>query len=221
MLKTILCYGDSNTWGFVPGKANFATQYRERYARHIRWTGRLQTLLGDQYYVIEEGLNGRTTNLDSPEPPDRNGKRYLAPCLYSHSPLNLVALMLGGNDLKNIYHRTAVDIADAVEELIGIIQTSKYGADMQSPPQVLLIGYPQLANESAGVAYGEPDMFKDGIKRAKECSALLPQLAKKTGCHYFDMAPFVTLSDIDGIHLDEVGHRIFAEKIAPEIQLIL
>jgi len=80
MTKSILCYGDSNTWGYVAGKFNLQTQYMERYPRDIRWTGRLQKLLGDQYYVIEEGLNGRSTNVDSDIPPDRNGKNYLLPC---------------------------------------------------------------------------------------------------------------------------------------------
>lgn len=218
MTKTILCYGDSNTWGYVAGKFNLQTQYMERYRRDIRWTGRLQKVLGDNYYVIEEGLNGRTTNVDSNVPPDRNGKRYLAPCLYSHSPIDLVVMMLGGNDLKNIFNRSAVDIVAGLQELISIIQETKYGSDMQSPPKILLIGYPVLENEIAGVFYGDPDMFKDGIKRSKEFDPLVSELAEKTGCHYFNMAPFVSFSEIDGIHLDEAGHKIFAEKIVPEIK---
>ncbi len=100
----------------------------------------------DHFYVIEEGLNGRTTNVDFPIPPDRNGKNYLAPCLYTHSPLDLVITMLGGNDLKNIFHRTAEDIVTGAAELIQIIQSTKYGHDMQSPPEILLIGYPAFCN---------------------------------------------------------------------------
>ncbi len=105
-MKNILCYGDSNTWGYIAGKFDMTTMYMERYPRTIRWTGRLQKLLGDDFYVIEEGLNGRTTNLEGIDPPDRNGKTYLLPCLYTHSPLDLVVLMLGCNDLKNVYGRS-------------------------------------------------------------------------------------------------------------------
>ena len=221
MPKSILCYGDSNTWGYIPGKFNLQTQYMERYPRDVRWTGRLQKILDDQYYVIEEGLNGRTTNLDSIDPPNRNGKTYLPPCLYTHSPLDLVVLMLGGNDLKKTYNRTVDDIVNGISELIQIIQSSKYGCDMQSSPQILLIGYPELTNENAGAIFGDAHMFENGVKRSKEFDSHFSMISKKTGCHYFNMAPHIQFSDIDGLHFDAEAHAIFAEKIAPEIIKII
>ena len=39
-MKHILCYGDSNTWGFQPG-------FGGRYPRLRRWTGVAEGLLGD------------------------------------------------------------------------------------------------------------------------------------------------------------------------------
>jgi lysophospholipase L1-like esterase len=92
-MKTILCYGDSNTWGYIPGTG-------ERYASHVRWPGVLQNALGNGYVIIEEGLCGRTTVWDDPIEEYRSGKEYLIPCLKSHAPLDLVVLMLGSNDLK-------------------------------------------------------------------------------------------------------------------------
>ena len=54
-MKRIVCFGDSNTYGFIPGKGN-------RYDEHTRWTGRLSELLAPKgYTVIEQGKNGRTT----------------------------------------------------------------------------------------------------------------------------------------------------------------
>ena len=100
--KTILCYGDSNTWGFVPCQENYQS-CTKRYSREIRWTGRLQCLLGEDFYVIEEGLNSRTTNVDYFVLPNRNGATYLPSCLYSHAPIDLVVLALGGNDLKTYF----------------------------------------------------------------------------------------------------------------------
>lgn len=221
MTKSILCYGDSNTWGYVPGKFDLETQYVERYPRDVRWTGRLQKILGPQYYVIEEGLNGRTTNVDSLDPPDRNGKRYLPPCLYSQAPLDLVVLMLGGNDLKKVYNRSVDDIANGLCELIHIIKSSKFGPDMQSSPEVLLIGYPQLTSEHAGAIFGDDHMFQDGVKISKEFDGRFLEIAKKTGCHYFNMAPYIRFSDIDGVHFDEEAHEIFADKLAPEVVKII
>ena len=86
-MKTILCYGDSNTYGLRPDS-------NQRYPREIRWTGLLQKSLGEDYYVIEEGLSGRTTLWDDPIEEHKNGKTYLFPCLESHSPIDLVVLML-------------------------------------------------------------------------------------------------------------------------------
>ena|SRR3990167_9341001 len=220
-MKNILCYGDSNTWGYIPGKGNIETMYMERYPRDIRWTGRLQKLLGDDFYVIEEGLNGRTTNVDSPIPPDRNGKTYLASCLYTHSPLDLVILMLGGNDLKNIFHRSAKDIAKGLADLIQLIQSTKYGGDMQSSPKILLIGYPTFSNDEGGIYFGDKDLFDNGVARSKQFHTYFSEVAKKYQCHYFNMAPHVQLSDIDGIHLDEKAHEIFSDLISIEVKKIL
>lgn len=148
MQKTILCYGDSNTWGYVPAADH--SQLKSRYSRHERWTGLLQTLLGDNYYVIEEGLNSRTTNLDYSVPPDRNGKTYLASCLYSHAPVDLVVLGLGGNDMKTYFNRTPEDIKNGLADLIELIQSSQYGAGLTQAPEILIttsaIPYPFVEN---------------------------------------------------------------------------
>ena len=69
-MTAILCYGDSNTWGFEA-----STQ--ERLGRWDRWPGVLQRELGDDVHVIEEGQNGRTTVFDVPFEPNRNGLTYL------------------------------------------------------------------------------------------------------------------------------------------------
>jgi lysophospholipase L1-like esterase len=220
-MKNILCYGDSNTWGYVAGKFDLKTMYMERYPRNIRWTGRLQKLLGDSFYVIEEGLNGRTTNLEGIDPPDRNGRTYLLPCLYTHSPIDLVVLMLGCNDLKNVYARSAEDIANGAAELIKMIQSTKYGRDMQSPPKILLVGYPAIVHDNAGVNYGDKDLFKDAVIRSKQFNRYFSKVAEKYGCHYFDMAPQITMSEVDGIHLDEKGHSLFADLISVEVKKIL
>ena len=95
-MKTILCYGDSNTYGLMPDSP-------DRYPRDVRWTGILQKKLGEDYYVIEEGLSGRTTLWDDPIEEHKNGKKYLLPCLETHKPLDLVVIMLGTNDLDHMF----------------------------------------------------------------------------------------------------------------------
>ena len=113
-MKTILCYGDSNTYGL---KSDLVS----RYPRNVRWTGILQEKLGSEYYVIEEGLGGRTTVWDDPVEDYKNGKKYLLPCLDSHKPLDLVIIMLGTNDLKSRFSVTPFDIGASMENLVKTI----------------------------------------------------------------------------------------------------
>ncbi|PIX76714.1 MAG: arylesterase, partial [bacterium (Candidatus Ratteibacteria) CG_4_10_14_3_um_filter_41_18] len=94
-----LCYGDSNTWGYIPATA-------KRYAVGCRWPGVLQKLLGDSWEVIEEGVNSRTTVFDDPKHIGKNGKTYLVPCLETHNPIDIVILYLGTNDLKERFNRS-------------------------------------------------------------------------------------------------------------------
>ena len=93
-MKRILCFGDSNTWGWNPAN-------KERFDENSRWTGILKNKLGENYDIIEEGLNGRTTVWDDPIEGYKNGKKHLPSCLESHRPLDIVVLMLGTNDLKS------------------------------------------------------------------------------------------------------------------------
>jgi lysophospholipase L1-like esterase len=115
---SVLCFGDSNTWGQKPDKSG-------RYGVDVRWTGRLQKQLGEQYSVIEEGLGSRTTDLEYGKKPGRNGKTYLQPCLESHNPLDLVVLMLGTNDLKIEFHRSAQDVAEAIGGLVNLVSPQR------------------------------------------------------------------------------------------------
>ena len=204
--KSILCFGDSNTWGFVPGAFNPETFYMERYSSEIRWTGVMQKILGDQFYIIEEGLNGRTTNIEYPDLVGRSGTSYLPACLYSHSPLDLVMVQLGVNDLKSLFDRKLKDIANGISDIIEIVQGSMFGSDMQSAPKVLLVSPPELVHEGYLDADGEL-AFIGGLNKSKEFDNYFSEIAAKKNCHYIDLKPFVNYSSIDGIHLDENGHQ--------------
>jgi lysophospholipase L1-like esterase len=95
-LKTLVCFGDSNTWGYVPGSNG------ERFPRDVRWPNRLQAALGDEWEVIAEGLSGRTATVERPDSEGRNGLPYLLPCLLSHAPVDLVVIFLGTNDVNYV-----------------------------------------------------------------------------------------------------------------------
>ena len=118
-MKTVLCFGDSNTWGFIPGTD------AHRYPWPQRLCGIVQEKLGGDWRVVEEGLNGRTTIFDDPMEPDRNGKLALPMLLKTHAPLDAVTVMLGTNDLKHLFGLDPKDIALGAATLIQLIQSSE------------------------------------------------------------------------------------------------
>lgn len=129
-------------------------------------------------------------------------------------------LFLGCNDLKVEFKRSVADVVNGMDALIRIIKASKYGPDMQNPPKVLLIGYPKIVHEEFVSMTGEK-VFKDAIEKSKRLPQAYQQLAKQQNCYYFDASPHIQLSEIDGIHMDERGHRRFAELMIKEVRNIL
>ena len=218
--KNVLCYGDSNTWGYIPGSIDFNTMQVKRYDETERWTGRLQSLFEGNINIIEEGLNGRTTNIEEDDAPGRNGKTYLLPCLYSHAPLDLVILWLGVNDFKIASNRTAYETANGLDGLIRMIQTSSAGPDMLRSPDVLLIGYPQVANENWRDASNKT-VFSGAIVKSKQYIDLCREIADKRECHYIDMDAHIQLTDIDGIHLGASEHAMVADLLFDKLSGIL
>ena len=184
--KSILCFGDSNTWGFIPGAFDPETFYMERYPKTIRWPGVMEKILGNDYYVIEEGLNGRTTNVEYPDLIGRSGTSYISPCLYSHSPLDIVIIQLGINDLKTIFERDIKMITDGISEIIDMIQCTTFGPDMQSAPQILLLSPPALAHEGY-LDINNELIFRGGKEQSFQFHNYYSKLAKKKHCHYFDL----------------------------------
>ena len=211
-MKRILCYGDSNTWGYDP-----ATQ--TRFDDRTRWTRVLATSLGAGYEIIEEGLNGRTTVWDEPIESelasDKNGRKYLGPCLETHAPLDGVILMLGTNDLKRRFGLPASDIALGVQALAGVVQRSRSGRGNVAPP-LLLMAPPPLAQMTEGMRLAE--MFEGGEAKSRRFGALYAQVAAATGSGFFDTSTVIVSSPIDGIHFEAAEHRKLGEALAVRVR---
>ncbi|MEX2541709.1 MAG: SGNH/GDSL hydrolase family protein [Trueperaceae bacterium] len=206
--RTVLCYGDSNTWGFDPNT-------KERFPRRIRWTGVLQELLGSKVHVVEEGLNSRTTVFEDPLQPGRKGIDYLLPCLDSHAPLHLVLLMLGTNDLKARFSLSPKEIALGVSRLIGVILSSASGP-AQDSPGVLLLSPPLIGRLSEFAEF-----FDGAEKKSRQLGASLREVALEHGCDFLDVAQHVKASEHDGVHLDAGAHAVLARTVADEVTELL
>ncbi len=209
-MTTILCFGDSNTWGHDPASG-------ERLPREKRWPGVLRRLL-PACDVVEEGLPGRTTILDDPFEDGRNGLTYLVPCLASHAPIDLVVLMLGTNDVKTIFPLDAAGIAAGADRLINVIRRSRCGPG-QRPPEVLLVAPPPVTDPAPlqrvwGFSAGS-------VERAGELARFYGAAAARQGCGFLDAGAVASVSPLDGVHLDEKAHQALGNAIADNLRAML
>jgi lysophospholipase L1-like esterase len=203
----ILCFGDSNTWGYVPGTG-------ERFPREVRWPGVLRGELGGGVLVIEEGQNGRTTVWDDPVEGNKNGLAYLVPCLESHRPLDLVVLMLGTNDLKARFSVPPFDVGWSVRSLLVAVQRSGAGPGGK-PPGTLLVAPPPLGK------LGEfAELFAGGAEKSRCLARHYREAAAAFGADYLDAGGVAAVSDADGVHLDAAAHEALGKAVAAKVREI-
>jgi len=211
MMKHILCYGDSNTFGTDPVHGG-------RHPDDVRWTGVLQSLLGEEYRIIEEGCGGRTTVFEDELSYGRNGLKMLTPCIASHNPLDLIVVMLGTNDLKQRFQVTVWDLGRAMELIIDEILHFPY-EPFYPRPQILIVS-PVLIKP--GISDSIYSCFTEkaaALSRyfAREYAAV----SKAKGCWFFDAARVAEASEEDRLHMTADNHRKLAAALEEEIRKIL
>jgi len=184
----------------------------KRFPRGERWTGVLQDELGPEYWVIEEGLNGRTTTRDDETAPYRNGLTYLLPTLETHHPLDLVIVMLGTNDLKRQFGASPVDIASGAGELVDAIRETTFGPQAGAP-DVLLLCPPLMG----GLRQFAAD-FEGAFEKSRQLEPEFRRVADARGCAFLDAGEVVSGSDIDGVHLDRESHSILGKAVATVVR---
>ncbi len=212
-MKTILCYGDSNTYGFNPHTCL-------RYKHDVRWTGRLQKLLGEDFTVIEEGCNGRTTCFEEPLEPWKKGSSYLKPCLNTHKPIDLVIMMLGSNDLKTVFNATAEEVAENYESLV--VDIEEFTALKQGfVPKILVMAPPIIKDNVENSLFFGNQFDKESIKKSYMLPALYEDIAKRHGCFYLNTQKYIEPSERDSLHLEPEAHEKLAEVIFEEVKKIL
>ncbi|MEX0344086.1 MAG: SGNH/GDSL hydrolase family protein [Rhizobiaceae bacterium] len=210
-MQTVLCYGDSLTWGYDadgPG----------RHAYADRWPSVLQAGLGDGVQVIADGLNGRTTVYDDHKAEcDRNGARTLPTSLQTHSPLDLVILLLGTNDMKPEIAGNALLSMQGVRRLVTIIRHHPWPIP-QTEPQVLIVSPPKLAitDDMEFTA-----MFAGAPQESAKLASMYTMLADEMGCAFFDAGTVANVTPVDGVHLDAANTRAVGEALVPVVGSML
>jgi len=208
----VLLYGDSLSWGIVPG-----TRRRLPFAE--RWPGVLEAGLagrGRSVRVLEDCLNGRRTVWDDPYKPGRNGMVGLAERIEAHSPLALVLLMLGTNDFQSMHPHVAWHAAQGIAALVRAIRTAPIEPDMPVPP-VLVIAPPPLGTPAGPIA----PKFSGAETKCAGLADAYRVAAGDLGCPFFDAGAVTAASRVDGIHLDAEQHRALGEALVGVVDGLL
>jgi len=212
MKRRVVCFGDSNTWGYDASSL-------ERFPEEVRWTGRLAVLLGEEFQVVEEGLSGRTAVVDDPLFEGLNAFTYIHPCLMSHSPLELVIIMLGTNDTKERFNLTAYNIAQGIARLSFKAKNTPAGKDGNTP-KVLVIAPPSIGEEYYDSEVGK-SMGKNCHRKSEDLPMYLKELLQIQGTEFLETKGLVRMNNIDFMHLNEEGHQLLAKLVFNKIKNML
>lgn len=209
-MKSVLCYGDSLTWGYDPVSLG-------RHDYQNRWPSVLQKALGPEVTVIAEGLNGRTTAYDDYLADcERNGVKMLPSVLATHAPLDLVILFLGTNDLKRGPAGTAHAATRGMKRLVQLIRHHVWPMETDGPD--ILIVAPPVICETANEHFAA--MFRDALEESAMVASLYSDLADDMDCSFFDASSVATCSPLDGIHLDAENTRAVGRGLEPVVRMI-
>jgi lysophospholipase L1-like esterase len=210
-VPTVLCFGDSNTWGAVPGTGS------DRFGRDVRWPGVMARQLGEQFEVRENGLNGRTTVYDRLPRQWRNGRDLIVPAMEVCAPIDLVILLLGTNDVS-MPQLSVADIVRGAGELVTIVRTSwDFGPAPSVAPRPLLV-----APHVVGTLDEEDERLSPGAReRSIELVGAYRQLAERLSCDFFDVSTIVLPSDVDPWHWDADQHALAGRALGEKVASIL
>lgn len=207
MKKTIICFGDSNTYGYSPLTGG-------RYDSSTRWAGKLAEITG--YNIIEEGMNGRTSVFPDPLLPWGTGASYIEACVCSHSPIDLLIIMLGTNDMKTYVCNCPDASAKGVVNLARMARNACGNPDLK----VLLIAPPHIRDHASEIEAIMLQLNLDSIRNSQRLASYLSEQAALNNCYFLDAEEYVQTSDEDAVHMTPEGHARLAEAIADKLKEI-
>ena len=197
-MKKILCFGDSNTFGFNPHNGL-------RYSKEVRWTGILQSLCGTDYKIIEAGCNNRTCFRNNPEGKIYTGHQALPDYLIEKT--DIIIIGLGSNDLQRQYKTSLLELEYGLEAMVKLVKTTL-------PNSKLIILSPSIISESVLKAKIFSFLFdKESVNKSKQLGDIYERVAHKMDCDFINLAKIAQPSDIDGLHYEPCTHKIIAEEI--------
>lgn len=205
----IVCFGDSNTWGYNPAN-------KERFDENTRWTALLQKKLGDAYQVVECGICGRTTSFDDRYRDYHNGRRGLGYSLLENRPIDLLIISLGGNDMKYTNARGSARGLDALLAAAENTGTLDYAVPsvFRDERRILVISPipfgPEIDDDRDSMFCGK---YQDSLRFGE----LYKRICEKHGVRMLEGAAYAAPSQADHIHMDAENHRKMAEAVYEKV----
>ena len=218
MKKHIICLGDSNTHGYCADPADCADG-GIRFNEDERWTRRLQSLLGEDYLVVEEGLSGRTTCFDDPIHEGLSALSYITPCLKSHEFVDLLVIMLGTNDVKERFAASAACVAIGMGRLVKKAMATECWGERK--PNILVIAPPHIGEGMPSSPVGVT-MGAGCVEKSRELAHYYKEQCGLIGCHFLDAQELgCEFNTVDYMHLTNKGHETLAKALAERIPALI
>lgn len=196
-MKKVLCFGDSNVYGFIPENA-------KRYDKNNRWSGILQNLAQNKFEIIEAGCNNRTGFTDNPAGKEQTGYKILPNFL--EKDLDCVVLAIGINDLQKVYNVNEDDIKIGIEKLIKIVRS-------HCPYAKIIIASPSKIKNNILNSFFASMFDETSIKKSDLIGDLYKKAATENSCYYIDLGKIASVSDIDGLHYEPEEHKKIADAM--------
>lgn len=208
-MKTILCYGDSNTYAYDPRNGL-------RYPYDLRWTSILKDNLGKDYDVIVEGLSGRTTIYDRPDGAYKNGLPYLIPCIESHTPLDYIIFMLGTNDCNTDLNLDVLDIKYGMEKLVETVEEDILNVQ-EYMPKIIIVS-PAAIGPNYLMSPFRDNLNEESVIKSHEIGKEYLDIAKRHNAIFLDCTDSLEVSNLDSEHLTIEGHKKLGMLLAKIIK---
>lgn len=205
-MKKILCYGDSNTFGFIPENC-------KRYDKDSRWSGILSEILKENYQVIEEGMNNRTGFFKNPEGLKQSGGEYLSVFLQNHRNLDICIISLGTNDAQFFYNLDENSTKNGLQNLIDSVREVNIKTNIIIVPPVKITE--NILHSGFSMMFN-----RESIDKINKVFPNFEQTAKENNCLYFDFNQITSPAQKDGLHYTKESHTIIANKLAEFILAI-
>ncbi len=196
-MAEIVCFGDSNTFGFNPKNG-------KRYDENTRWSGILKCKLKDKYKVIEAGCNNRTCYSINPDSDELTGVKAITK--YIKPTTNYIILAVGLNDLQKFYSSTDKEIKEGIINLINIARGI-------SPEIEIIILAPSRIKKNILNSYFSTLFNENAIEKSLKMNQIYIQVAIENNCTVINLDNEVQSSEIDGLHYLEDEHKKIAELI--------